>query len=79
MLWLHILSSLFSLGAATVLWLKPSKKILRVTYILVVLTVCSGGLLAWGAQVPLLQTSVVGLGYLGAVLTGMVQARAKLA
>ncbi|HSH17748.1 MAG TPA: hypothetical protein VK978_00025 [Candidatus Saccharimonadales bacterium] len=77
-LFMHVLVALSSLVYAGYTFYGPSKKKLRASYVLVVLTLISGTYLVVSTHSPLLTACTTGLIYLTVVLSGLAAAQRKL-
>lgn len=67
----HIIIALSSLVATTVLAFAPSQMKMRISGVLIALTLGSGTYLVISTHSPLLQSCVTGLAYLAVALTGV--------
>ncbi|HTL39406.1 MAG TPA: hypothetical protein VL306_01155 [Methylomirabilota bacterium] len=79
MIILHIIIAFSSLIYTAVLYLYPSYTKLRVSYILVGVTILTGFYLVLSKPAHMTQTCITGLCYLALVSLGIVSARYKLA
>lgn len=76
---LHILIACASITITTLTYIKPSRFKLQTSYGLITLTIGSGLYLIVISPAHMLETCLVGLGYLGIVVIGTLATRAKLA
>lgn len=76
---LHIIIALASVALTTLLYFKPSRAWLSVSYALVIFTVVSGTYLIVSQPAHMVQACVSGLIYVGAISIGLVSVRKKLA
>ncbi|HET8575211.1 MAG TPA: hypothetical protein VFM02_03530 [Candidatus Paceibacterota bacterium] len=77
-LFFHIIVALLSLVSTALLYVRPSVKKMRVSEILVALTVASGTYLILGMNGQILGTCLMGLAYIAVTLFGIVAARKKM-
>ncbi len=75
----HIIIALVSLGSTTYAFFHPTRLTLRISYLLVALTVATGTYLILMSPAHMLQTCTTGLVYLGVVTLGILAARQRLA
>lgn len=76
---LHVLIAITSIAVTTYAFVRPAKRILRVSYVGVGLTLASGMYLVIEAPAHMLEACSMGVLYLAIVTVGTVAARAKLA
>jgi hypothetical protein len=75
----HIISALSSLVLTGYLYMKPSKSLMNVDYVLVAATVATGTYLIWTSPAHVVTGTISGLTYLAIVLVGIVATQRKLA
>lgn len=75
----HILIALTSLLTAGLAFFKPTTKRLRISYVLVGLTVASGSVLIVERPAHMVQSCTTGLVYLAVVFAAIIAAHYKLA
>lgn len=75
----HVFIAVSGLISAGILYLKPSKLKLFVTYLLTGITIISGTVLIFQNRTHMVEACTLGLIYLGIVLFSLVMARRKLA
>jgi hypothetical protein len=75
----HIIIAFTSLLVAGYAWFAPSRHTMRLSYVMVALTLISGTYLVWTAPAHLAQACTSGLIYLGLVFGALAAARHKLA
>lgn len=76
---MHVLIALTGLMQATYGLIVPSHNKIRMTYLLTLATLVSGGYLVWHLHTPILQSCVSGLVYLGVTLVATLAAKYRLA
>ncbi len=76
---LHIVIALVSIGYATLTWLWPSQRKLRIATTLIAFTIGSGTYLAWTTHARILSVCLTGLLYVSGMLALMLLARSRLA
>ena len=74
----HVILALASLGLTTYAFFHPTRLTLRMSYLLVALTVASGTYLILLSPAHMLQTCTTGLLYLSVVALGILAARGRL-
>lgn len=74
----HVLAAFFSIFAATVLYLKPSRMLLRGVYILTVLMFTSGTMLVLRSPSHLMEACLLGIVMLSVIIFSVFAAREKL-
>lgn len=79
MLPLHVLVALASVGYTTYLIVAPAKSKLRVSYVLVALTLASGTYLVWHNPAHMVQACATGLLYVGLITVGIILVHQRLA
>jgi hypothetical protein len=75
----HIICALVSLVVTVSMVIRPSRRGLRLAYILTGLTFVSGTILVIGLQQPVASSCLAGLVYLSVITVGLVRARHVLA
>lgn len=75
---IHVIIALASIGYTTYLFFSPSKSKLKLSYVLVALTLVSGTYLVMSTQTNMVHACVTGLIYFAAVSFAIVLARNKL-
>lgn len=75
---LHIVIALSSIAYTTFTYFTPSKNKLRISWMLVALTIASGTWLVISAHSALLQSCTTGLVYLTIVSAGIIAAQRRL-
>jgi hypothetical protein len=76
---IHVIIALSSIGFTTYLAISPSQAKLRLSYVLVALTLVTGTYLVVSTGSNLLKSCLTGLVYLAVVTAGIVAARHRLA
>jgi hypothetical protein len=76
---LHVLIALASVVLTTLIFISPTKATLRLSYVLVSLTLVSGTYLLVSMRTHILQACLMGLLYISVSFVGIVSARTKLA
>lgn len=75
----HIIIALAGVAYATYLYFSPTPSKFRVSYALTAATIGSGTWLVIADPAHMVHSCIMGLAYLGIVLTGIILARNKLA
>jgi hypothetical protein len=76
---LHVIIALASVILTTFTYFAPSIVKLRLSYVLVTMTLTSGFFLVWSEPTHMVQSCVTGIAYIGVVSIGIVAARRRLA
>lgn len=75
----HIIIAISSVLFTAYVWVRPSQRNIRVSYVLLALTIASGTYLVVSLQASMLHACLMGLLFVGMILVGTVAAQRKLA